>query len=154
MSSRFTISHGLVTFDLPAEERSLLSQVLLLLDDVAEAEDDPGHRRLNIPIYLDDQEGNGGNEAWLESELEASRSKDRAVFQRLIQATGPLAVSEDDANAFLRVLNEGRLVFAARLGIEVAADHESVPQMERAALDYMGWVLEDLTTTLMEDLPA
>jgi Domain of unknown function (DUF2017) len=150
--SRFTVRDGNVTIDLPAEERSLLSQVLHLLAEVGEDENDPGHRRLNIPMYLDDAGPNRRLEGWLESELESSRRHDRRVYQRVVAADAPVVVDESDANAFLRVLNEGRLAFAARLGIEVAADHASVPDMERAALDYMGWVLEDLTVALMDDL--
>ena len=152
MTERFRLRDGRVVIDLPDEERSLLSQVLLLLADVANDEEDPGNRRLNVPVYLDNPEANQEWNRWMGGELEEARKSDRDVFQRVMRAPGPQTMSEDDANALLRVLNEGRLVFAARLGIEVASDHERVPDMDRAALDYMGWILEDLTDTLMGGL--
>ncbi len=49
-------------------------------------------------------------------------------------------------------LNEGRLVFAARLKLEVEEDHDQLPEAERAALDFLGWILEDLTVVLMQAL--
>ena len=152
MSERFTLRDRDVIVDIPAEERSFLGQVLLLLAEVDESPDDPGHRRLNVPVYLDDSTA---NEEWwrlMGEELGQSRAHDRAVYERVVSAPGPTVLEGDDANAFLRVLNEGRLAFAARLGLDVAEDHDRLPETERAALDYLGWVLEDLTIVLMSAL--
>jgi hypothetical protein len=152
VSERFTLRNGDVIVDIPAEERSFLGQVLLLLAEVDESPDDPGHRRLNVPVYLDDSTS---NEEWwrlMGEELGQSRARDRDVYERVVSASGPTVLEGDDANAFLRVLNEGRLAFAARLGLDVAEDHDRLPETERAALDYLGWVLEDLTVVLMSAL--
>jgi hypothetical protein len=42
-----------------------------------------------------------------------------------------------EAEAFLRVLNEARLALGARLGVEVEADYEELPEDDRSALDYL-----------------
>lgn len=138
--------------DIPAEERAFLSQVLVLLAEVDDLTDDPGHRRLNVPVYLDDSEA---NEEWwrlMGDELGQARSQDREIYQKVVSGPGPTVLDPDEANSFLRVLNEGRLAFAARLGLDVAEDHDRLPEAEKAALDYLGWVLEDLTVVLMSDL--
>lgn len=152
MNERFALRGGDVIVDIPVEERSFLGQVLLLLAEVDESADDPGHQRLNVPVYLDDAQA---NEEWwrlMGEELGQSRAHDREVYQRVVSDAGPTVLEGDDANAFLRVLNEGRLAFAARLGLDVAEDHDRLPEAERVALDYLGWVLEDLTVVLMSGL--
>ena len=58
------------------------------------------------------------------------------------------ALSNEDANAFLRVLNEARLVLGARMGVEVEDDHDQLPEDSRQVLDYLGWVQEELTLEL------
>lgn len=140
-----------VRVDISPEERAFLSQVLVLLDDVGVPEDDPAARRLEVPVYLDAPEA---NEAWwllMGEELRDARDADREVFRKVVGG-GPLTLSDDEADAFLRVLNEGRLAFAARLGLEVEEDHDRLPQPERAALDYLGWVLEALTEEMSRAL--
>jgi hypothetical protein len=46
------------------------------------------------------------------------------------------------------VLNEGRLALGARFGLEVEADHDRLPEEQRQILDYLGWVLEEMTLAL------
>lgn len=152
LSDRFTLRDDRVIIDIPADERSFLGQVLVLLSEVDDQTDDPGHQRLNVPVYLDDSTA---NEEWwrlMGEELGQARAHDREVYQRVVSGPGPSDLDPEDANSFLRVLNEGRLAFAARLGLEVAEDHDSIPEAEKSALDYLGWVLEDLTVVLMSDL--
>jgi hypothetical protein len=152
LSDRFVRQGPSLVFDIPAAERSFLSQVLVLLAEVDDRVDDPGHRRLNVPVYLDDSDA---NEEWwrlMGEELGLARSHDRDVYEKVVTGDGPTVVDEDEASSFLRVLNEGRLAFAARLGLEVAEDHDRIPEAERSALDYLGWVLEDLTIVLMSEL--
>lgn len=152
LTERFTVRNHDVVVDIPAEERSFLAQVLVLLAEVDELADDPGHRRLNVPVYLDNPDA---NEEWwrlMGEELEQGRAHDREVYERVVSGNGRTVLDEDEANSFLRVLNEGRLAFAARLGLDVAEDHDRLPEAERSVLDYLGWVLEDLTTALLSDL--
>jgi hypothetical protein len=128
--------------------------VLDLLADVDGQEPesgDPAARRLNVPVYLDDERSN--DEWWrlMGDELSSSRAADRKLYAGVL-GKKESRLTDEEADAFLRVINEGRLAFAARLGLEVEEDHDRLPDAERAALDYMGWVLEDLTITLMGSL--
>jgi hypothetical protein len=50
------------------------------------------------------------------------------------------------------VLNEGRLALGARFGLEVEEDHDRLPEDQREILDFLGWLLEDLTLELSRSL--
>ena len=147
MSHFKAVRRGIKASFAPAE-RIFLADILPLLASVGEAADDPAADRLRVPVYLDDQEA---NQAWwllMGQELDDARTADRAVFERVIRSEGSLVLDHDDANAFLRVLNEARLVLGARMGVEVEEDHDRLPDTSRQALDYLGWVLEELTVEL------
>lgn len=151
-TARFTAKDKSIVVDLPLQERRFLLQVIDLLKDVGATEGDPAEERLMVPVYLDNPEA---NEEWwrlMGSELEASRRTDRDVYQRVLNHDNPITLSDGEADAFMRVLNEGRLAFAARLGLEVEDDHDRLPAEEMQALDFLGWVLEDLTTALSKSL--
>ena len=148
MTSRFALLDESVVVSLPTEERQFLSQVLTLLADVGAVDEDPAARRLRVPVYLDDPEA---SEEWwrlMGDELEATRETDRGVYVRVMGSEEPVTLTDAEADGFLRVLNEGRLAFAARLGLDVEDDHDRLPEPERQALDYLGGVLEELTTEL------
>jgi len=149
---RFRADSGSVTVNLEPEEREVLSGVLDLLANVGEEEGDPAAARLSVPVYLDDPEAN--NEWWrlMGEELESSRNSDRDVYRRVMTEDGPLTLDGTEAESLLRVLNEGRLVYAARLGLEVEEDHDRLPLPQMMALDFLGWVLEELTAELSTTL--
>lgn len=151
-SQWFSRRDGSIVVTFSPEERRFLGQVLDLLADVGAIEDDPAEARLAVPVYLDDPEAN--DEWWrlMGEELDAARNSDRSVYERVMTSDPPVTLQEQEADAFLRVLNEGRLAFAARLGLEVEEDHDKLPAEEMQALDYLGWVLEDLTVTLSASL--
>ncbi len=85
-------------------------------------------------------------------ELEASRRSDRVVFQRVIEDEGTALLTGEEADAFLRVVNEARLALGARVGLDVEDDHERISEGSRQVLDYLGWILEELTTELSRGL--
>ena len=148
MTSRFALLDGSVVVSLPPAERQFLSQVLTLLADVGAVAEDPAARRLQVPVYLEDPEA---SEEWwrlMGEELRASRDADRGVYARVMGSEEPVTLSDAEADCFLRVLNEGRLAFAARVGLDVESDHDRLPEPERQALDYLGGVLEELTAEL------
>jgi hypothetical protein len=74
------------------------------------------------------------------------------VFERAITDKGQTHLTVDEADALLRVLNEGRLALGARFGVEVEADHDQLPEDQREIMDYLGWLLEDLTLELSRTL--
>jgi ferric-dicitrate binding protein FerR (iron transport regulator) len=81
-------------------------------------------------------------------ELSAARRADRHVFERVMTEQGRVRLSAQDAGSLLKVLNEGRLALGARFGVEVEADHEDLPEEQREVMDYLAWLLDDLTTEL------
>jgi hypothetical protein len=144
----FRYRGGKIAVDLPAEEREFLSDVLDLLASVPATGDDPATQRLQVPVYLDDPEANSEWWLFMGEELSIARAADRNVYRRVMETDGRLELTTDEADAFLRVLNEGRLALGARFGLEVEADHDRLPEEQRQALDYLGWVLEEMTVAL------
>ena len=149
---RFKSARGGIEVDLTEDEKAFLSGVLELLAGIPAASDEPASRRLRVPVYLDDPES---NEEWwrlMEGELHAARNADRRVFEHVLSENGRHHLSYEEADAFLRVLNEGRLALGARFGLEVEEDHERLPEEQRDIMDYLGWLLEDLTAELTRSL--
>lgn len=152
MQRRFKSSRGGIDVDLTDDEKVFLTGLLDLLAGIPAAADEPASRRLRVPVYLDDPES---NEEWwrlMEGELHAARNADRRVFQHVLDEGGRQHMSNEEADAFLRVLNEGRLALGARFGLEVEEDHDQLPEEQRDIMDYLGWLLEDLTSELSRAL--
>ncbi len=152
MQRRFRSARGGIDVDLTADEKSFLSGLLELLAGIQAGADEPASRRLYVPVYLDNPEA---NEEWwrlMEGELAAARNADRHVFQKVLEGPGRAQLSNEEADAFLRVLNEGRLALGARFGLEVEEDHDRLAEEQRDIMDYLGWLLEDLTSELSRSL--
>lgn len=151
MGDRFQrISGGRIRVSLAVEEQQFLADLTRMLETVEpDNAEDPASKRLHLPVYLDDA---GSTEEWwrlMGDQLESARAQDRSVFESVIDAPGGEAIlGADQAESLLRVINEGRLVLASRLGIQVASDFDDIDPGERMALDYLHWLLEDLTTEL------
>lgn len=149
--SHFRSSKRGITTSFTKDERAFLGDVLPLLAGVGDVGVDPAATRLNVPVYLDDP---GSNDEWwrlMGSDLIAARKSDRAVFGRVLREDSVVMTGED-ADAFLRVLNEARLALGARMGVEVEEDHEALPEDSRHVLDYLGWIQEELTVELSRTL--
>lgn len=125
-----------------------MSDVLDLLASVPATGDDPATQRLQVPVYLDDPEANSEWWLFMGEELSMARAADRNVYRRVMETDGKLELTTEEADAVLRVLNEGRLALGARFGLEVEADHDQLPDEQRQVLDFLGWVLEELTAAL------
>lgn len=128
-------------------ERALLAGVVAGLNDLDGAAGDPGYARLHPPVYLGDE--TSSSEWWrlMGDQLSQARDHDREVFDRVV-AQSESVLSPDDARSFLRVVNQGRLVYAARLGIEVAEDLEELDEEEDIALWFLSYVVDDLSSVL------
>ena len=146
--SRFRYRGGKIVVDLPVEEREFLADVLELLASVPSTGDDPATQRLQVPVYLDDPDANSEWWLFMGEELSIARAADRNLFRRVMETDGKQELTTEEADAFLRVLNEGRLALGARFGLEVEADHDRLPEEQRQILDYLGWVLEEMTVAL------
>jgi len=152
MQRRFRAARGGIDVDLTLDEKTFLRGLLELLAGLPRSGDDPASLRLRVPVYLDDPESN--DEWWrlMGEELTAARNSDRRVFERALTDEGRSRLSNEEADAFLRVLNEGRLALGAKFGLEVEEDHDQLPDEQREIMDYLGWLLEDLTSELSRTL--
>lgn len=150
--SHFRSVDASIEVRLSPEERVFLGDVIPLLAGVGLSDGDPAAERLRVPVYLDNPSAN--DEWWrlMGEDLDANRKADRAVFEKAISTDRPVSLDVEEANAMLRVLNEVRLALGARLGIDVEADHDSLPEQSRQAFDYLGWIQEELTIELMRGL--
>jgi hypothetical protein len=152
MARRFKTARGGIDVDLTTDEKEFLSGLLEVLAGIPARGEDPATQRLHVPVYLDDPESNAEWWRLMEGELAAARTADRGVFERTIAQEGRRHLSNEEADAFLRVLNEGRLALGARFGLEVEEDHDRLPGEQREIMDYLGWLLEDLTLELSRSL--
>lgn len=143
---------GRITFDLSTEEKAFLGDVLGLLATVGIDAEDPAARRLRVPVYLDDPDADAEWWRFMGEELTAARDGDRAVYRQVTTSEGRVILSDAEADGFLRVLNEGRLALGARFGVEVEEDHDRISDEQRQVLDFLGWILEELTMTLSAGL--
>lgn len=150
--SHFRATDRGIVVSFTSAERVFLGEVLPMLAGIGSKGVDPAADRLRVPVYLDDTEANGEWWRLMGDELDAARRADRSVFRRVMESDEPVTLDDGDANAFLRVLNEARLALGARLGLEVEEDHDNLPEDGRQALDYLGWILEELTVELSRSL--
>ncbi|MFO7547730.1 MAG: DUF2017 family protein [Acidimicrobiia bacterium] len=117
---------------------AILSQIPAMLGGVGAEPGDPAAGRLTVPVYLDDPGSDAEYWRLMRSELDESRSADRSAFGELVAgAEDGVTASPAEAEAFLRVLVEARLVLAARLRVDVAADYERLDEGDHAILDYL-----------------
>jgi len=148
----FATRRGGIVVTLTPEEKVFLAGLLEVVANIPESGDDPATQRLRVPVYLDDP---GANEEWwrlMGEELSAARKADQEVFERTMSDEGKTVLSFAEADALLRVINEGRLALGARFGVEVEEDHDQLPEPQREVLDYLGWILEELTSELTGSL--
>jgi len=116
------------------------------LDDVG----DPASARLRYRARPDDDEADDRFRELTERDLASARSVDRVRFVDSMER-GTLDL--EDAEAWLRVLGEARLVLAARLGIEEDGWEHDTPQEEPAEmllLRLLGAVQNELVGVLLD----
>ena len=152
MGARFdSIGDDRIRATLPAAERAFLTDVLGMLGSIGDEPDDPGAARINPPAYLGDDEAAAEWRRLMGSQLEDSRSRDREALARIIEL-GEAALEPSEALSVLRVVNEARLVLAARLGVEVPDDYEDLDLGSSIALHVLGVLVEDLAEALSDGL--
>ncbi len=123
-------------------ERGLVDFLLQfpdMLDNVIGGSDDAAARRLHVPVYLDDPDANGEWWGFMGAELDESRRADRSAFREALAASVKgTVVSRLEAYAMVRVLNEARLALAARVGVEIEEDYETLGEHESMMLQALG----------------
>jgi len=104
--------------------------------DPVDVPDDPAVRRLLPDAYRDDPEAAAEFRRYTDLTLRDEMAADIAVVRAdLLSLAAPphqLTLTDESAEAWLRVLNRLRLVLAVRLGIETAHDHEVLEYIDPA----------------------
>ncbi len=128
---------------------TFLSDIPDLLATVGTMDADPAADRLEVPVYLDDAEANEDWWRWMGGELAESKAADRSAFTEILASAGTgVDISELEAYAMLRVLTETRLVIAARAGLEIEADYETLDDHTLAVLNTLALLQESLIEAL------
>ena len=131
---------GGVNVDLPPDIRELLAslakQRVELIDDPGSA-DDPGMARLFPPASVDDPMEALGFEQLMGEALRAGKRESAAVLRATATATH---LNAEETLAWMRCLNDIRLLLGTRLNVQEDADVESIlsdPLSEQAAVMYI-----------------
>ena len=141
---------GEIGIDLPEEERALLRQVAaeltaLLGDDMP----DPSLRRLFPPAYEDESREREYRELTRANLLSG---RERAL-EVLAETADRDLLTEEEADAWLRALNDLRLVLGTRLDVTEDLDWDAVGPdhahaQELALYAYLSWLQEQLVEAL------
>jgi len=140
---------GGVNVDLPPDLRELLGslakQLVELIDDPDSA-DDPGMARLFPPASVDDPMEALGFEQLMGEALRAGKRESAAVLRATATANH---LNAEETLAWMRCLNDIRLLLGTRLNVQEDADIEAMmsdPLSEQAAVMYIA--LTDLVAML------
>lgn len=139
---------------LPKQQQVLLAQLPELLGTVAADADDPATERMYPNAYPHDEAAAWEFNRMVDGELETARHRDQMTFAgSLERAMGPgLPVAE--AEAWLRVIGDARLVLASREGIgrddELPDPSLSNPRL--AVVHYLGALQHEIVEALMTSM--
>ena len=127
--------------------RELLGELEALLEDP----DDPALRRL-FPQAHDDPETEEQYRSLVRDQLVAGRSKALSVVRDTL---GKETLDAEEADAWLRALNDLRLVLGTRLDVTEDMDYENIDLDEPRGRDlavygYLSWLQEQLVEALAE----
>jgi len=155
MKAPFRNVAGQVELTLERWAADALGAVVELLETVGMIDADPAVGRLDQAPYPDDPEASAEFQRLMAGELEQSRAADRSAFSLTVeQAPRGVTLSAGEAEAWLRVLAEARLVLASRLGIAEDGWEDDLPEDDPpvALLHYLGWLQQSLADTLEDQL--
>jgi hypothetical protein len=127
--------------------RELLGELEAMLDDP----DDPALRRL-FPQAHDDPESEEQYRSLVRDQLVDGRSKAAATMRETLRKD---TLSADEADAWLRALNDLRLVLGTRLDVTEDLDYGDIDVNEPRGRDlavygYLTWLQEQLVEALAE----
>ena len=127
--------------------RELLGELEAKLDDP----DDPGLRRL-FPQAHDDPQSEEQYRSLVRDQLVDGRSKAAVTMRETLRKD---SLTTDEADAWLRALNDLRLVLGTRLDVTEDLDYENLDLNEPRGRDlavygYLTWLQEQLVEALAE----
>jgi Domain of unknown function (DUF2017) len=125
--------------------RELLDELAVLLADP----DDPALRRLFPPAYSD-RESDEHYRSLVRGQLVAGRQE---AMRAMRASLGQEQLSAEQADSWLRVLNDLRLMLGTRLDVSEETDFEAVDLndaggRELAVYGYLSWLQEQLVEAL------
>lgn len=140
---------GTIRVDLEPEERALLRQIAAELTALLdEAPGDPSLRRLRPPAH-EDEALEREYQMLTAPQLDAGR---KSALATLASTVDQEELSGDEADAWLRVLNDARLVLGTRLDIAEDFDWSTVEDDRRApelaVYAYLSWIQEQLVAVV------
>ncbi len=151
--SRFAVSAAGIEVTLPTEEVDLLAALPRMLEAVGEHPADPAGPRLFQSPYPDDPLASVEYEMESGARLADGRTADREVFTRTLpRAVAGVLLSDDEAEAWMRVVGDARLALAARLGVESDEWESRADEPTFAVLHYLTFVQHGLVEALMHRL--
>jgi hypothetical protein len=143
MSGPFTRQGDEVRVKLDRDTRDVLAGLPELL-----AGSDDADGRLTYRVHPDDAEAEERYRELVGDSLDDLRRGDR---EALVRGIGDSTIGIEDAEAWMRVIGEARLVLAARLGIERDGweeDADPAQNPEMALLTYLGYLQDRLVAIL------
>jgi uncharacterized protein DUF2017/ParD-like antitoxin of type II ParDE toxin-antitoxin system len=141
---------GDIRLHLADEERALLREVADELSSLLdEAPDDPSLRRLFPPAH-DDEDLEREYRELTRAQLDAGRERSIETMRKTADRE---LLTLEEADAWLRALNDARLVLGTRLGITEDFDWDAFdtddPQAPELALyAYLSWIQEQLVESM------
>jgi hypothetical protein len=142
-----------VVLHLPLQEQGLIRGLAAdLVATLGEAPGDPSLRRLTPPAYDDEADEKGYREI-MGSELLDGRLQ---ALELLAATAGNERLSTDEAEAWLRALNDLRLVLGTRLDVQENSlldriDSNDPDAAGLAVYAYLSWLQEQLVEVLSPD---
>lgn len=152
---RFGLRSGGIELRLSDDDIRVLGLMGELLASVGQKDGDPAAGRLSVAAYPEDDEAQKDYERFMAPELDEQRRIDRAAVDSSLEEArrGEVSLSEHEAGSWLTVLNEARLVLAARLGIEEEGWGERDPMTPAMAfLLYLTEIQDDLIRVLSRQI--
>lgn len=140
---------GGVELRLRPEERALLLGLTSELRELLDAPEDPALRRLFPPAYDEEADQRAYRELTGDSLVEGRRE----ALELLAQTAGRDRLTADEADAWLRALNDLRLVLGTRLDVreDTFAEEPDLSDPRGHALavyGYLSWLQEQLVEAL------
>jgi hypothetical protein len=142
-------AHGSVRLHFQPNEAALLRELLDELERLLDDPEDPALRRLFPPAHTD-RESEEQYRSLVGDQLLAGRTKALATVRDTL---GRDRLDPDEADAWLRALNDLRLVLGTRLDVSEEIDWEAVDLQDARGRDlavygYLSWLQEQLVEAL------
>ena len=140
---------GGVRLNFEEQELLLLRELLAELEVLLEDPDDPAVRRLFPPAH-DDLESEEQYRSLVRGQLVGGRAEALATVRETLARE---TLSPKEADAWLRALNDLRLVLGTRLDVTEDIDFEDLDPLEPRGRDlvvyaYLSWLQEELVEAL------